>query len=284
MKNITFTYLLFVFANIYCQTVLAQNDSLGKVTLATKLDTIKSSNHKTESTNLISKKDSISINDTVFKIKNKCIYNPERDPKRLAYNTLIFASVAVASFGVLWVAPESVSKWDKEKIKEKGFLYKWKENVKVGPVVDQDNFFFNYVTHPYAGAIYYMSARGSGFKKWESFTYSVLMSAFFWEYGIESFAEISSWQDLFVTPIIGSVIGESFFVVKGNIIRNDKKVLNSKILGYTSLFIIDPFNEIIDSFGYKTKNKIQTYSSIAPIGFNYATHTPIWGLQVQISF
>jgi hypothetical protein len=216
--------------------------------------------------------------------QNHLIYNPERDPKRLLYNTGLFVGAAVASFAILWVMPESVTNWDKEQMLEDGLLNRWKENVKAGPVVDGDNFFLNYVMHPYSGAVYYMSARGSGFEWWESFTYATIMSTFFWEYGIEAFAEIPSWQDLIVTPILGSAMGEGFFILKGKIVRNDSRVLNSRVLGYSSLFLIDPFNSILDVLGYKTKHKIEAYSIIAPIDYDFNSQKSIWGLQVIARF
>lgn len=216
--------------------------------------------------------------------KNYYAYNPERDPKRLVYNTGLFFGAAALSFGILWVLPESVTNWDKEEMLEEGLITRWKENVKAGPVWDEDSFFLNFIMHPYSGAVYYMSARGSGFKWWESFAYSTIMSTFFWEYGIEAFAEIPSWQDLLITPVIGSLFGEGFFVLKGNIIRNERRILNSKLIGNTTLFIIDPFNEILDVLGYKTKNKIETYSMIAPIDYDFTNQKSIWGLQVIARF
>lgn len=212
------------------------------------------------------------------------VYDPVRDPKRLVYNTGLFMGAAIASFGILWVLPESFTNWDKEEMLEYGMIQRWKDNVRAGPVWDDDDFFLNWIMHPWSGAVYFMSARGSGFNKWESFAYSAVMSTFFWEYGIEAFAEIPSWQDLLITPIVGSVLGEFFFRCKGNIIRNDKKVLNSKILGGTSLFIMDPFNMILDGLGYKTKHKMQTYSAIAPIDYDFRSGKTIWGLQIVMQF
>ncbi|MEN8186526.1 MAG: DUF3943 domain-containing protein [Bacteroidota bacterium] len=212
-------------------------------------------------------------------------YDPVRDPKRLMYSTGLYVGASVSAFGLLWVLPESFTNWDKDEIKEEGFFNKWKENVKAGPVMDGDDWFLNWVTHPWAGAVYYMSARGSGFKKWESFGYSVFMSTLFWEYGVEAFAEIPSWQDLVITPVVGSIIGEQFFRWKGNIIRNERKVLGSRFLGGTSLFLMDPFNEILDGIiGYKTKNNVQTYSTFAPVDFDITTGKSIWGMQVVVVF
>ena len=239
-----------------------------------------------DDTDLISEEINIPLT-TVYTInytQKHLVYDPVRDPKRLVYNTGLFMGAAVVSFGILWVLPESFTNWNKEEMLEYGLIQRWKDNVRAGPVWDDDDFFLNWIMHPWAGAVYFMSARGSGFNKWESFAYSAIMSTFFWEYGIESFAEIPSWQDLLITPIVGSVLGEFFFRWKGNIIRNDRKVLNSKILGGTSLFIMDPFNMLLDGFGYKTKNKMQTYSAIAPIDYDLRSGKMIWGMQVVVSF
>jgi len=221
---------------------------------------------------------------TIDYLQKNLVYDPVRDPKRLVYNTGLFMGAAIASFGILWVLPESFTNWDKDEMLEYGMIQRWKDNVRAGPVWDDDDFFLNWIMHPWAGAVYFMSARGSGFNKWESFAYSAVMSTFFWEYGIEAFAEIPAWQDLLITPIVGSVLGEFFFRWKGNIIRNDKKVLNSKILGGTSLFIMDPFNMILDGLGYKTKHKMQTYSAIAPIDYDFRSGKTIWGLQIVMQF
>ncbi|WP_203249645.1 MULTISPECIES: DUF3943 domain-containing protein [Cysteiniphilum] len=66
---------------------------------------------------------------------------------------------------------------------------------------------YQYIGHPYAGAIYYMAARDSGFGEFESFLYSAFISTFFWEYGVEAFAEVPSIQDLIVTPVDGWLLG-----------------------------------------------------------------------------
>lgn len=232
-------------------------------------------------------KDSIkpidSTNIVSLQKKNSIIYPPNfKDYRRLGYDTGLYICGAVAGFCILWAMPESVTNWDKETIKEKGILWKWKQNVKIGPVWDKDNWVLNYVTHPYFGGIYYMTARSSGFTVLESFTYSAIMSTFFWEYGIEAFAEIPSTQDLFVTPILGSVVGEGFFYVKKSIVKHDKKILKSRFLGITTLLLIDPFNTILDGFGYK--EKVKTQMNVAPVGFDVNSSKTIWGVNFYASF
>ena len=232
--------------------------------------------------------DSISVDKKMFtalltKPVDSLAYPPKiRDYRKLGYNTSIYVGAAVVGFAVLWSMPESVTNWDKEQMKEKGILWKWKQNVKIGPVWDKDNWVLNWISHPYFGGVYYMTARSSGFTVLESFGYSALMSTFFWEYGIESFAEIPSKQDLIITPVLGSLIGEGFFYAKKSILKHDKKVLKSKVLGITTLFLIDPFNTVMDGFGYK--EKVKTQMNIAPLGVNQFSKTPVWGVLFSAQF
>lgn len=215
--------------------------------------------------------------------QNSLVYPPPyRDWRRLGYTSTMYIGTTVIAFGILWVMPESTTNWDKKQMKEKGILWKWKENVKAGPVWDKDNWVLNWITHPYCGGIYYMTARTSGFTVVESFAYSTIMSTLFWEYGIESFAEIPSKQDLIITPVIGSVIGEGFFYAKKSILKHDKKVLKSKFLGITSLFLMDPFNTILDGFGYK--DRVKTQMNVAPVGVNQFSKAPIWGVSFSARF
>ncbi len=222
-------------------------------------------------------------NDTISVAQNTMAYPPSfRDYKRLGYNTGMFIGATVVAFGILYSMPESATNWDKAAMKENGIAYKWKQNVKEGPVIDKDDWVLNWVTHPYSGGVYYMTARSSGFTWYQSFLYSAFMSTFFWEYGIEAFAEVPSIQDLIITPVVGSMIGEGFFYAKKSIMRHDKKVLKSKVLGTTALFLIDPFNTILDGFGYKAKQNSQL--NLAPVGFDKTSNKPIWGLNFNVQF
>ncbi len=235
-----------------------------------------------------SKYDSISIAqyDSIFIAKQiNTPYNSDvklkRDWARLGYCTGMYIGMAAITFGVLWVGPEGVSRWDKEKMKTDGLTGRWTENIHAGPVWDEDDWELNYLAHPYAGAIYYMTARSCGFRWWESFGYSVIMSSFFWEYGLEAFAEVPSWQDLIVTPTVGSILGEGFWIAKKAIVKNDSEILNSKILGGTALLLMDPFNQILDWCGYKEP---LLKSSIAPVGCDFQNKQQVWGVRLSMNF
>ena len=119
---------------------------------------------------------------------------------------VLFGAQAVAA-GITLLAPESVSGWSAE---EKRNSFKKYGNNFVHPVMDEDKFYINYILHPYWGATYYTRARERGFDKSSSFVYSALMSTLY-EFGSECFYEKPSIQDLFVTPVAGSLLGAYVF-------------------------------------------------------------------------
>ncbi len=161
----------------------------------------------------------------------------------LARNTFLLVGAGVATMGILYLMPSSVTNWEDD---DKSPTKKWWDNVTHGPVWDKDDLWLNYVAHPYVGAIYYMGARSAGANAWESFAYSFMLSTFFWECGIESFAEIPSIQDLIFTPVGGAILGEGFYLAKRNIIANDYQLWNSKFLGKSAIFLMDPITEVAE--------------------------------------
>ncbi|ATH08613.1 hypothetical protein BIY24_11855 [Halobacteriovorax marinus] len=166
--------------------------------------------------------------------------------RKLAEQTRNFTALGAAAIGLLWVMPESVSKWDKDEITSTGLGNKWKENVQEGPVVDKDDWMINYIGHPISGAAYYTVARHAGFNKMESFGYSVMMSTFFWEYGFEAFAETPSIQDLLITPIIGSLMGEAMFSMEQKIKDNGGKLFGSEKVGGFAMALMNPAGAMLN--------------------------------------
>ncbi|MDR2901977.1 MAG: DUF3943 domain-containing protein [Lactobacillales bacterium] len=163
---------------------------------------------------------------------------------QLKRNTLTLGGVSIGVLGLLYLAPSSFTNWEDDD--KKNPFRKWWDNVSREPVWDKDDWFLNYVTHPYSGAVYYMGARSAGANPYYSFMYSFMLSTFWWEYGIESFAERPSIQDLIVTPIAGSIVGEGFYLLKRHIVENNYCLNDSPALGKTVALIIDPFTEISD--------------------------------------
>lgn len=169
--------------------------------------------------------------------------------KRLWLNTGVIGGAFIGTLFVLECLPEDATSWNRAEIQSVAPFKRWFRNIfKKGFEWDHDKFYFNYILHPYAGAVYYMGARSCGFNAWQSLLYCTCISTFFWEFGIEAFMERPSIQDLFITPLIGSLIGEGFYKIKRTIVNNGYRLAGSAILGNIVVFLVDPINEVIGLF------------------------------------
>ena len=168
----------------------------------------------------------------------------DKDWDYLMGQTYTILGLSVATVGLMTLLPESITKWDDEDRDMSKLGSKWKDNVSSGPVWDRDEHFLNYVMHPYFGGVYYTASRHAGYNEFESFLYSATMSAFFWEYGVEAFAEVPSWQDLFITPFFGAVVGEMMLTAEQDIIAGGGEVMGSETVGDVSLFFLNPVGHI----------------------------------------
>lgn len=180
------------------------------------------------------------------------------DARRMWINTAVLTGAFVSTLFVLECLPEDATSWNRASIQNVPPLKRWYRNVfKRGPHWDNDLFIFNYVLHPYAGAAYFMGARSCGYNFWKSMLYSACISTFGWEFGIEAFMERPSYQDLVITPGLGSLLGECFYKAKLHLVNNGYRLWGSKALGNIAAFIVDPVNEVVGLF---TGNPAREYS------------------------
>ena len=183
------------------------------------------------------------------------VAQPIADWSGLKRDTLYFLGYQAVVVAVLYALPDEQTRFDKDNA---GFN-KWRDNV-TNPVWDDDKAYLNYVLHPYWGATYYIRGRERGLTRWQSFGYSALLSSLY-EYGAEAFFEPVSYQDLIVTPLIGSLLGEFVFSPLRDSIR--AKPGGPDRLDQAVLVLTDPLgaaNELIDRlFG------VQSQVSFAPM-------------------
>lgn len=168
----------------------------------------------------------------------------EPDFEYLKEQTYTILGLSVVTVGLMTLLPESITKWDDDDRSVSNLGQKWLDNVKEGPVWDRDEHFLNYIMHPYFGGVYYTAARHAGYDEFDSFLYSAFLSTFFWEYGVEAFAEVPSWQDLFITPFFGSVVGELMFEAEQDIVASGGQVWGSDSMGSVTLFFLNPVGHI----------------------------------------
>ncbi len=92
--------------------------------------------------------------------------------------------------------------------REKGSWDNYKHNF--GRIVfDQDEPFWNWFVHPLSGSQLYLYYRANGYRSIESLAMAFISSALF-EFTAEIYTEPASVQDLYQTPLLGSVLGLGF--------------------------------------------------------------------------
>ncbi len=154
---------------------------------------------------------------------------------------------AVATIGIITLLPEGVSQWtaeDKAFVDAQDLLAKHADNIAKGPVLDNDTWAVNYIGHPVAGSYFYVWGRQSGLSWQESAILTTLMSTFYWEYGWEAFAESPSIQDLIITPLLGSLLGEGSNELYNKLMENDGLIYDSKFLGDIGRMVLNPIGEM----------------------------------------
>jgi hypothetical protein len=190
---------------------------------------------------------------------------PERpDYRGAARDTAYFMVFQLAVIGLLYVAPESVSNWSEED-KENVDWKKWQENAS-NPERDTDDFMINYILHPYWGATYYIRGRERGLNRTQSFFFSFGLS-FLYEFGFEAYFENPSYQDLWTTPVLGSLVGEFWFSGVRNRIKAKPGELDWK--DKTALFLTDPLGVLSAAtdrlLGFDSNVTVKTFDTAAPL-------------------
>jgi hypothetical protein len=157
----------------------------------------------------------------------------ERDWAGLGRDTAFFVGYEAVVAGVLYLLPESVTKWTAEQ--RKTSMNRWWENVQ-HPQWDEDHWYVNYLGHPYFGAIVYIRARERRFGAFAGFWYAALLSTLY-EFGIEALFERPSYQDLIVTPVGGLLLGALLFEP---IRKNIQSKLQRQWYDHLTLAVTDP--------------------------------------------
>ena len=89
--------------------------------------------------------------------------------------------------------------------------------------------------------------------------------------------ERPSWQDIFITPLVGSVMGEGFFRVKRYLVANNYCLWGSPVAGNIVAFLVDPVNEVVGLIGgnparrYARDRHLQIESRPGPVSVNGQT-------------
>ncbi len=137
-----------------------------------------------------------------------------------------FGFLYLVQWGAYYASQESV-------IRDHGSLKNMGENFGK-PHFDKDHFNWNLTKHTLTGQYYYLFYRSRGYGKQSSFHWSVLSSLAF-EFTIETLTERPSYQDIYQTPVFGTIVGMG--AEKLSLYFHSLQTLPTTVLGY----LFNPF-------------------------------------------
>jgi hypothetical protein len=157
--------------------------------------------------------------------------------KKVGRAELFIGGIEVIGMTVLILLPKEVTKWSQDWARDA--LRNLKRSFSTLPVWDKDDWALNYIGHPIAGSYYYNALRSQNASRFHSFLFSTAQS-FIWEYFIEGVAERPSAQDLFITPVVGSLLGESTHMLTMSMRRNGFNFFEKVfVLLFNPMFVIN---------------------------------------------
>jgi len=116
------------------------------------------------------------------------------------------------------------------------------------PRWENDPISWNYGAHPIMGSLYYLSYRNKRAHWVEAFAGAAINSAIY-EYVIAGGTQRPSANDLIVTPVLGSLLGEGIYQFKKQLLKDHHLSVIEKI----AITAADPFEVLYYGFNY---NKI----------------------------
>lgn len=145
-----------------------------------------------------------------------------------------FATVFAAQAATYYITQRRI-------IEQHGSWQNWLENP-LHPHFDKDNFDFNVVKHSFVGQYYYLFYRSRGYTERQAFFWSFGSSLLF-EFGIETFTERPSFQDIYQTPVFGTILG--FGTERLSNYFEEVGTIPASLLAY----VLNPFKLLPDRYG-----------------------------------
>ena len=167
-------------------------------------------------------------------------FNGSEHGKQFLVGSKIWGGIGFGMMGVLMVMPRTITRWQDDYLQDA--VSNLEDAYSKAPVWDEDHWEINYIGHPYAGSLYYNTIRAQGGNPFQSFVFSAFISTS-WEYLFEATAEIPSIQDLIVTPIAGSIIGELTHQATLHMQKNGYNIVEK-----ICVTIINPMHVLINGY------------------------------------
>ncbi len=131
-------------------------------------------------------------------------------------------------------------------------LRTYRRSFTLPPVWDNDSLSWNYGVHPIMGSFSYLAYRNKHAHWAEAFAGAAVNSAIY-EYLIAGGTQQPSINDLIVTPVLGSLLGEGIYQVKKRILRDQHLNWVEKIF----LTVTDPFEVFYYGFNFRKISQVR---------------------------
>lgn len=146
----------------------------------------------------------------------------------------------------------------KKEIESYGSFENWFQHP-FEPHYDKDNFNYNLVKHTWVGQYYYLFYRSRGYTEQSSFIWSSISSLAF-EFTIETVTEPPSYQDIYQTPVFGTILG--FGMERLSKYFHSRETWYGTALGYaTNPFTLLPSTKSLFLTGYYKDNEARAIVS-----------------------
>lgn len=143
------------------------------------------------------------------------------------------ASIVAALYPIGWLGYYLTQK---STFENKGSWKNYRRNF--GEIVfDKDGPIWNWVVHPISGSQMYLLFRAYGYSRWDSFFLTTIEEALF-EFTTEIYTEPASIQDLYQTPVLGSILGMAIETASMALLNSGSGALRvfGHIINPTTLF------------------------------------------------
>jgi hypothetical protein len=165
---------------------------------------------------------------------------------KYSYSFGTFTACAFASHTYIFITNPDIE-WQKVIT-----LSQFKTAFTKAPKYDKDHWSFNFVVHPVMGYISYTTYRNRGGSFLGGFLCSALSSAYY-EYFLASWTQRPSYNDMIITPVSGSLLGEGVWQLRKALVRDNHLSTFEKVV----LTAIDPIEVVNQKFAYRNFIKKQ---------------------------
>jgi hypothetical protein len=165
---------------------------------------------------------------------------------RFAYSQAILWPSSIGAHLYLYIREDNLGNLSKIYT-----LKTYKRTFTLPPVWDSDSISWNYGVHPIMGSFSYLSYRNKHAHWAEAFAGAAVNSAIY-EYLIAGGTQQPSINDLIVTPVLGSLLGEAIYQLKKRLLRDHHLNFVEKI----AITITDPFEVFYYGFKYSKICKV----------------------------